>query len=167
MACAKFSRIYSPRSRGPLCFGVFSQHGRFPTSGKINSGTQRTRGQEQKNQKLEFIGPMFADFARYGPSFEKFKVPITVVLTSRQLNVPFKRNYSSFLSFFEKVAQKSFDLFKELQLHICLLTKYAFFYGRFSIAYSQILADLCLSFNRRTLRGVVARIGRFYFARLI
>ena len=51
MASVKFSEIYSPRSRVPLCTGVF-----FPNAdgylvpGKLNSGTKRPGGGGKKNK---------------------------------------------------------------------------------------------------------------------
>ena len=61
-ACAKFSGIYSPRSRGPFCTGVFSDADGSLVLRKLTPVHNEREGGGETIQKLEFRGPIFADF---------------------------------------------------------------------------------------------------------
>ena len=61
MVCAKFSGIYSPRSRGPFCTGVFIPNADGSlVLGNVTPVHNGRGGGGEKNQKLEFRGPIFA-----------------------------------------------------------------------------------------------------------
>ena len=74
--------------------------------------------------------------------------------TSRRLNVPFKRRHSSCLSFCGEVGLKVQYFLQRTAVVYPIARRKRIFYGRFSIVSFRILADLCSSLNRRTLREV-------------